>query len=166
MTTTYSFDKETNRFEIMEGFYLTDNQIIAMAEEVAASRLIGTDAITSPQEVKTYIKAYLQFKEREHFFVIFLNNQHKVIAHEDMFQGTIDSASVYPREVVKRALQLNAAAIILAHNHPSGDPTPSQADRRITFKIKDALELVDVKVLDHIVVGVADTYVFSEHGIL
>ena len=164
--TTYSFDKETKQFQISEGIYLTEEKVIAMAEEVAANRLIGLDPITSPDMTKAYIKTYLQFKEREHFFVIFLSSQHKVIGHEDMFQGTINAASIYPREVVKRALQLNAAAVILAHNHPSGDPTPSQADRRITQRLVDALALVEVRVLDHIIVGVEGTYAFSDHGII
>ncbi|MEZ8076857.1 DNA repair protein RadC, partial [Vibrio sp. FF112] len=107
------------------------------------------------------LKAY----EREVFAVMFLDNQHHLISFEELFFGTIDSASVYPREVVKAALKTNAAAVIFAHNHPSGDATPSQADKRITQRLKDALALVDIRVLDHIVIG--DSAVsFAERGLL
>jgi DNA repair protein RadC len=96
---------------------------------------------------------------------MFLDNQHHLISFEELFFGTIDSASVYPREVVKAALKTNAAAVIFAHNHPSGDATPSQADKRITQRLKDALALVDIRVLDHIVIG--DSAVsFAERGLL
>lgn len=96
---------------------------------------------------------------------MFLDNQHRLIAFEELFFGTIDSASVYPREVLKAALKVNAAAIILAHNHPSGDATPSQADKQITQRLKEALALVDIRVLDHIVVG--DSAIsFAERGLL
>ncbi|WP_375142670.1 JAB domain-containing protein [Methylomonas koyamae] len=99
------------------------------------------------------------------FLGVFLDNQHKVIACEELFRGTIDGASVYPREVVKTALQHNAAALIFAHNHPSGISQPSQADRVITEKLKSALALIDIRVLDHFVVGEA-VYSFAEHGLL
>ncbi|GIA88948.1 DNA repair protein RadC [Vibrio cholerae] len=96
---------------------------------------------------------------------MFLDNQHRLIAFEELFFGTIDSASVYPREVLKAALKVNAAALIFAHNHPSGDATPSQADKQITQRLKEALALVDIRVLDHIVVG--DSAIsFAERGLL
>jgi DNA repair protein RadC len=99
------------------------------------------------------------------FAVMFLDNQHRLIAFEELFFGTIDSASVYPREVLKAALKVNAAALIFAHNHPSGDATPSQADKQITQRLKEALALVDIRVLDHIVVG--DSAIsFAERGLL
>lgn len=101
--------------------------------------------------------------EREVFAVMLLDNQHRLIEFKELFQGTIDAASVYPREVVKTALKANAAAVIFAHNHPSGDPEPSQADRRITTRLQDALALIDVRVLDHIVVGEQCTS-FAERG--
>jgi DNA repair protein RadC len=94
-----------------------------------------------------------------------LDNQHRVIACDELFRGTIDGASVYPREVVKAALQYNAAALIMAHNHPSGISDPSQADRVITEKLKEALALIDVRVLDHFIVG-ENVYSFAEHGLL
>jgi len=94
----------------------------------------------------------LSGQEREVFAVLFLTTKHRLIGYEELFYGTIDGASVYPREVVKRALTLNAAAVIIAHNHPSGDATPSQADKKITIRLKDALALVDIRLLDHFVV--------------
>ena len=97
---------------------------------------------------------------------LFLDNRHGMIAAEGLFHGTIDGASVHPREIVRRCLELNAAAIIVAHNHPSGNPAPSQADQRITEKVKEALALVDVRVLDHFVIGGGDAYSFAEHGLL
>ncbi len=97
---------------------------------------------------------------------MFLDNQHRLLAYEELFYGTIDGASVYPREVVKRALALNAAALILAHNHPSGIAEPSQADQRITVRLQQALALVDVRVPDHLVVGDAEIVSFAERGML
>ncbi|WP_459782613.1 JAB domain-containing protein, partial [Photobacterium sp. R1] len=97
----------------------------------------------SPEYTRQYLSQMLRDRHREAFYVLFLDNQHRVISGEVMFEGTIDAASVYPREVVKRSLELNAAALILAHNHPSGVAEPSQADRRITQRISDALALVD-----------------------
>ena len=104
--------------------------------------------------------------EHEVFVCMFLDNQHHILACEELFQGTIDSASVYPREVVKRALQLNAAAVIFVHNHPSGIPTPSQADKLITDKLEKALGLLDIRVLDHFIIGGAEQYSFADHGLI
>ena len=101
--------------------------------------------------------------DREYFSIMFLDNKHKILKCDDMFSGTIDGASIYPREVVKAALKCNAAAVIFAHNHPSGDPTPSKADDAITFKLRDALKLVDIRVLDHIIVG-ETIYSYAEMG--
>jgi DNA repair protein RadC len=123
------------------------------------------EALTSPEKAKDCIKLKLAPFEHEVFLCLFLDNQHRVIACEALFRGTIDGASVYPREVVKTALQYNAAALIMAHNHPSGSSEPSQADRAITEKLKAALTLIDVRVLDHFVVG-ETVYSFAEHGLL
>ncbi len=110
-------------------------------------------------------RRYLREQSREVFARLFLDSQHRLIVYEPLFYGTIDSASVYPREVVKRALQLNAAALILAHNHPSGVAEPSQADRRITGRIGEALALVDIRLLDHFVVGDGEVVSLVErHG--
>lgn len=122
------------------------------------------EALTSPEQTKLYLSGLLRDKQREEFYVLFLDNQHRVICGEPLFQGTIDAASVYPREVVKRALEHNAAALILAHNHPSGVAEPSQSDRRITRRIIDALTLVDIRVLDHFVVGDGEIVSFAERG--
>lgn len=123
------------------------------------------EALTSPDKAKDCIKLKLAPFEHEVFLCLFLDNQHKVIACEELFRGTIDGASVYPREVVKTALQNNASALIMAHNHPSGICEPSQADRVITEKLKAALALIDIRVLDHFVVG-ESVYSFAEHGLL
>ena len=102
----------------------------------------------------------------EAFYILFLDNQHRVIQDELLFEGTIDAASVYPREVVKRALHHNAAALILAHNHPSGHAEPSECDKMITQRVKDALALIDVRVLDHFVIGVGQTVSFAQRGLI
>ena len=123
-------------------------------------------AFTSPDTVKQYLVLNSGTLEHEIFSCLFLDNQHKLIEYKELFRGTIDGASVYSREVAKEALKLNAAAVIFSHNHPSGITEPSQADRNITNKLKEALALLDVRVLDHIIVGGIDTYAFSEHGLI
>ena len=149
-----------------------EDGIIAYALEIMERRMMEfevrevAEAFTSPQVAKDYLKVMLGVEEREHFVVMFLDNQHKLIKAEKMFSGTIDGASVYPREVVKAALNNNAAAVILGHNHPSGSLDASQADKKITKRIKEALEIVDIRVLDHIIVCHNHTYSFAENGIL
>ena len=129
------------------------------ARELAARAFFGAwqnepgEALTSPSLGRAYLKLALGHYEHEVFACVFLTSQHRVLACEEMFHGTIDSADVHPREVVKRALHHNAAAVIFAHNHPSGSSEPSKADENITKELKRALELVDVRVLDHFVVG-------------
>lgn len=140
-----------------------ENQILEHAAEILASRYVRGDAFCNPQATKDYVNYKLANHEREVFALLLLDNQHRLIEFKELFYGTIDAASVYPREVVKLVLETNTAAVIFAHNHPSGDPTPSQSDRRITERLKDALTLVDVRVLDHLVVG--ETCVsFAEKG--
>jgi len=112
------------------------------------------------------VRLHLAKREREVFAVMFLDNRHRLLAYEELFFGTIDGASVHPREVVKAALAHNAAAVILSHNHPSGVAEPSQADQRITQRLKDALGLVDVRVLDHLIVGEGEPVSFAERGLL
>lgn len=119
--------------------------------------------IDNATRTKTFLKSALACEERENFGVMFLDNKHQLITFENMFTGTIDGASVYPREVVKRALTVNANAVIFSHNHPSGDTEPSQADIRITQRLKDALLMVDIRVLDHIIVG-TDCLSLAETG--
>lgn len=120
----------------------------------------------NPQMVKDYLLSELRHRQREVFCVLLLDNQHRLLSYEELFQGTIDGASVYPREVVKLALSHNAAAVILAHNHPSGIAEPSQADKRITERLQQALQLVDIRVLDHLVVGDCQVTSFAERGLL
>ena len=122
------------------------------------------DFITSPRHSFDYFRLFYAGKnDREHFAVMLLDSQHKVLECTVLFSGTIDGAAIYPREVVKAALDANAAAVILAHNHPSGEPKPSTADRRITERIQSALALVDIRVLDHVIVGTS-CYSFAEPG--
>lgn len=123
-------------------------------------------ALGSPQEVSEYLIAHFLGKEYEAFVVVFLDNQHRVISIEEMFRGTIDGASVYPREIVVAVLRRNAAACIFAHNHPSGVAEPSQADQRLTTRLKSALSVIDIRVLDHFVVAGGETVSFAERGLL
>ncbi len=138
--------------------------VLEMTQRYLSETLKRGDALTSPQQTKLYLSSLLRDRHREAFYVLYLDNQHRVINDEILFEGTIDAASVYPREVVKRALDHNSAAVILAHNHPSGIAEPSQADRRITRRISDALALVDIRVLDHFVVGDGEVVSFAERG--
>ena len=125
-----------------------------------------SDALTSPETTRAYLSAQLKGYHYEVFACLFLDNQHRTIELEELFRGTIDGASVYPREVVKRALYHNAAAVIFAHNHPSGISEPSQADRQITDKLKQALGLLEIRVLDHFIIGDGMPYSFAEHGLI
>ena len=146
---------------------VTATEIIDKAKCLLANTLRKHgEAMTNPDTVRCFLHLHLAGLEREVFSCLFLDNRHRLIEYQELFQGTIDGASVYPREVVKAALLLNAAAVILAHNHPSGDPSPSDADKRITTRIKDALTLIDVRVLDHIVVGHGDSVSFAEQGLV
>lgn len=146
---------------------MTEQQIIRKALNILESRLQKPEHhFTKPDDTASYLKLNLGELEHESFNVMFLNNQHGLISLTEMFRGTIDGAAVYPREIVKAALKFNAAAVILAHNHPSGMCTPSMADRHLTQQIRDALNLVEVRVLDHIVVGGTNSYSFAEHGLM
>lgn len=138
--------------------------VLEMGRRHLSASLETGDSLTSPDLVRRYLVAQLRHLNHEVFAVLFLDNQHRLRAFEELFQGTIDGASVYPREVVKRALTHNAAAVILAHNHPSGVAEPSQADRRITTRLREALDLVAVRVLDHMVVGDGEVVSFAERG--
>ena len=122
--------------------------------------------LQNPNAVRDYLAVHYAGQEREVFGVLFLDNRHRLIAFDELFRGTIDGASVHPREVVRQALYRNAAAVILAHNHPSGVAEPSQADELITHRLKDALALVDIRVLDHLIVGDNRCTSFAERGLL
>lgn len=147
---------------------LNDDAIIESALTILEKKLrysTESPALTSPQASKDYVKLQLSRYEHEVFACLWLDNRNRVINFNKLFRGTIDGASVYPREVVKAALMHNAAAVIFAHNHPSGVAEPSHADEQITKRLKDALALIDVRVLDHLVVG-EDVISFAEKGIL
>ncbi|MCP4695915.1 MAG: JAB domain-containing protein [Gammaproteobacteria bacterium] len=123
-------------------------------------------AVSSPTEMRSYLQAQMRDHRHEVFACLFLDNKHRVISFDKMFFGTIDGASVYPREIVKRALDHNAAAVILTHNHPSGIAEPSQADIAITQRLKDALNLIDVRILDHFVIGDGEIVSLAERSLL
>ena len=145
---------------------LSSADILTMARELLSEQFSRGEPLSNPKESADYLVSQLAPLEHEVFSILFLDNRHRIISFDQMFTGTIDGASVHPREVVKRALQHNAAAVILAHNHPSGIPEPSRADQLLTRRLVDALALVDVRVLDHIVVGGAETVSFAERGLL
>jgi DNA repair protein RadC len=140
-------------------------EIIEAALEEMQRRFCRGTAIGSPEETKAFLQLRIGHLEHEVFAVLWLDNRHRVLAFEELFRGTIDGASVHPREVVKSALRHNAAAAILAHNHPSGVAEPSQADQRITQRVKEALALVEVRTLDHVIVG-GSTCSFAERGLM
>ena len=131
----------------------------------AASLPVGA-SIRSPADTDDFLRARMRHLEHELFCCLYLDNRHRVLRFDELFRGTIDGTSVYPREVVKEALTVNAAAVILAHNHPSGVAEPSQADERITKRLKSALDLVDIRLLDHLIVGDAVTTSLASRGLL
>ena len=124
------------------------------------------ETIRSPTDTESFLKAHMQHLGHELFCCLYLDNRHRVLRFDELFRGTIDGTSVYPREVVKEALGINAAAVILAHNHPSGVAEPSQADERITKRLKAALELVDIRLLDHLIVGEGRATSLASRGLL
>ncbi len=124
------------------------------------------EAIRSPSDTETFLQAKMRHLGHELFCCLYLDNRHRVLRFDEMFRGTIDGTSVYPREVVKEALKINAAAVILAHNHPSGVAEPSQADERITRRLKSALELVDIRLLDHLIIGDGQATSLAARGLI
>ena len=145
----------------------SDDAVIKRALAILHSRLRqSADVFTSPSDVKDYLRLHIGGKDHEVFAVLFLDAQHRLIALDVMFRGTLTQTSVYPREVVKAALSHNAASVVLSHNHPSGSVQPSRADEALTQTLKSALALVDVRVLDHIIVSPIDTLSFAEKGLL
>ena len=140
--------------------------VLELARRALAQQLSERAAFDSPQAVKDYLQLHLGAKKHEVFAVLFLDAQHRLLALEELFRGTLTQTSVYPREVVLRALHHHAAAVVLAHNHPSGSAQPSRADEALTQALKAALALVDVRVLDHIVIGAGQTLSMAEQGLL
>jgi len=143
----------------------THLEILKLASDIILAQLENKDVMGSPDDTRKFIQLRLSCQESERFCVLYLDSRNQVIEFETPFYGTINGASVHPREIVKRALHHNAAAVIFAHNHPSGLSEPSNADKTITQGLKNALALVDVKVLDHLVVG-NDVLSFAERGLL
>ena len=147
-----------------EAKYALLQAVMEMARRTLAEDMKAGDALDSPEAVRDYLRLILHAKEYEVFCCVFLDAQNRVIAIEELFRGTLTQTSVYPREIVKRALFHNAGALILAHNHPSGVAEPSPADRHLTRRLAEALALVDIRVLDHFIVAGASTLSFRESG--
>jgi DNA repair protein RadC len=142
------------------------DEIVDMARRLISRRFAKGRGLTSPADSQDYLLLKLSHLEHEIFCAIFLDNRHRILAYDELFRGTIDGAAVHPREIVKRAIELNAAAVIFAHNHPSGFPEPSQSDIRLTARLIDAMKLVDIRVLDHFIVGGSETVSFAERGLI
>ncbi|RKZ78798.1 MAG: hypothetical protein DRR19_25875 [Candidatus Parabeggiatoa sp. nov. 1] len=161
---------DQKRFCLAKGLgdakYVQLKACVEMSRRYLRECLERGDALTNPDDTRNFLMSELSGRDYEVFSCLFLDNKHRVIQFEELFYGTIDGASVYPREVVKRTLQHNAAALILAHNHPSGQAEPSEADISITQRLVDALELIDVRVLDHLVIGDGYCVSFIEKGLM
>ncbi|MEE8321435.1 MAG: DNA repair protein RadC [Gammaproteobacteria bacterium] len=139
---------------------------IELGKRYLETSLQRGDVLSNPVQTRDYLTARLRSQTHEVFACLFLDNRHRIISFDELFNGTIDGAHVHPREVVRRALTHNAAAVILAHNHPSGVAEPSRADQALTRRLQDALALVDIRVLDHIIIGEGETTSFAERGLL
>ncbi len=144
--------------------YVQLQAVLEMSRRHLAETLNRGDALTSPDATRRFLSARLRDYAHEVFACLFLDTRHRVIAFEELFRGTLDGASVYPREVVRRSLDHHAAAVIFAHNHPSGIAEPSRADRSLTRRLQEALTLIDIRVLDHLVIGDGDITSFAEQG--
>ncbi len=149
-----------------EAKYVQMQASLELGRRFLAERLKREATLGSTRDTKDFLQAQLRDRKNEVFGVLFLDNRHRVLEFEELFQGTLNGTAVYPREVVKRALKHNAAAVILVHNHPSGVAEPSRADELLTVRLKEALTLVDIRLLDHLVVGDGEMVSFSERGLL
>jgi DNA repair protein RadC len=160
--------KATNRRAVLEqiAIYGNEDRVIGAAMQILRNRMGNRCALGSPADVRSYLALNLQQLEREVFWCVWLDAQNRVMAAEESFRGTLTQTSVYPREIVKSALHHNAAAVIFAHNHPSGLAEPSHADEAITRVLKQALAMVDVKVLDHFIIGEGVSMSFAERGLI
>jgi DNA repair protein RadC len=162
------FSADIQTFSAIHGLgsakYAQLQAVLELAKRAISEEIENTDTLSSPDAVKRYLRLLLSAKPYESFAVLFLDVKNRMIASEELFRGTLSHASVYPREVVKAALKHNAASIILAHNHPSGECEPSAADITLTQTLRQALELIEVKTLDHFIVAKSKVYSFAEHG--
>ncbi|RIK37652.1 MAG: DNA repair protein RadC [Chloroflexi bacterium] len=154
-------DSESRRYRLA-----TPEQILAAARRVIDDKNPRGTLFESPAVTREYLRTKLAGYDYEVFAIMLLDSRHRLIQYIELFRGTIDGASVHPREVVREVLRVNAAAVILAHNHPSGVPEPSQADELITLRLREALALIDVRTLDHIIVGGDRTTSLAERGLL
>jgi len=163
-------EAQPQRLSRVRGLGVTKSAQLLAALELGRrylrSDLQRGDVMESPTATRDYLRMSLRGYEHEVFACLFLDNRHRIISFDKMFNGTINTASVHPREVVKRALQHNAAAVIFSHNHPSGTAEPSRSDRLLTRRLKEALQLVDIRVLDHLVIGDTEVSSFAEMGLL
>ncbi len=165
MAPAFRLNENTGEYEATRP--LVQSDILDQAKTILAEKLMrSTEPLSNPYDTKEFLIAHMSELEHEVFAVIFLDNRHRPIILRRMFRGTIDGASVHPREVVKAALQCNAAAVIFAHNHPSGVAEPSKTDEALTQRLKDALALVDIRVLDHVVVSGTETISLAERGLI
>lgn len=141
-------------------------EVLEVAAHYQNSALVGTDVLANPNAARKFLCGVYGAFEHEVFGVLYLDNRHRVVQHEVLFRGTLDGASVFPREVIKRVLDVNAAAVVFFHNHPSGIVEPSQADELITTRLRDALSMIDVRTLDHVIVARDKSCSFAERGLL
>ncbi len=162
LCTRYQVNDTARDYDLQE----TESTITSLAMAILEQSYLPGREITSPEKTKAFLRMKVGPYKHEVFGVIFLDNRHRILKIEDLFTGTIDGASVYPRTVAQRCLEVNAAAVIFYHNHPSNTSTPSEADKRITTRLRDALALLDVRVLDHLVVTTSGATSFAEEGLL
>lgn len=155
-----------SRKGIGDSKYVTLQAALEIGQRCLAQRLLRGEPLTSPERARVFLQGKLQDLPHEMFCCLYLDTKHRVIRFEELFRGTIDGASVHPREVVRCALKHNAAAVIVAHNHPSGVAEPSAADNALTRRLQEALAMVDVRLLDHLVVGDGEVVSFTERGLL
>lgn len=148
------------------GSSVTEADILQMAQQLAMSRLSKGQTLTEPRHVFSHLQTLLQYHEYEVFALLLLDTKHRVICFRELFRGTLDSSSIYPREVMKIALEHNAAALILVHNYPSGNPEPSQADLTLTTTLRNALNMIGTRILDHVIVGIEGCVSFAERRYL
>lgn len=160
----FKIDEENGTYTVSSP--ITEVDILEMARQLAKSRLAKGCSIECPSAAFIYLQVLMGSYENEVFGVLFLDNQHRIINFEELFQGSLSFTKIHPRVVVKRALSVNAAAVIFVHNHPSGEPEPSHADKHITVQLREALNLVEVRVLDHVIVGGKACISMAERGLI
>jgi len=161
--------KLLNKFEGLNPADLIEEEkdsVVALALAVIQEKHKPGIALKDVKQARDFFRLKLSELPNEVFAVLYLNNKHRILAYEELFQGTIDGAAIYPRVIAQRSLTLNSASIIIAHNHPSGDPEPSECDNKITQKITKSLKLLEIRVLDHIIVGTEGTVSMAERGLL